>query len=144
MPREGFWKLNSVIICVPLTQIECTGKMEWKIGRAIRQRKSHNLKNNCICSGQNTPVDLNDLVLHRKLKNETPERYTNMGYSFRKDFKQKSRITFPSLAVFLKYSELDFAISPGRVVVDAVSVVAIARCMVLHFCSCCSAAAMYY
>ncbi len=29
-----------------------------------------------------------------------------------------------SLAVFAKYSELDFAISPGREVVDAVSAVA--------------------
>jgi hypothetical protein len=48
-----------------------------------------------------------------------------MGYSFRKDFKQKSRITFPSLAVFVKYSVLDSAISQCRVVVDAVSVVAV-------------------
>ncbi len=46
---------------------------------------------------------------------------------FEKISKQKSRITFPSLAVFVKYSVLDSAISQCRVVVDAVSVVAVAK-----------------
>jgi hypothetical protein len=60
-----------------------------------------------------------------------------------KDFKQKSRITFPSLAVFVKYSKLDFAYSPGRVNVDAVSVVAVAKWLCTSAVGCCSAAAMY-
>jgi hypothetical protein len=66
-----------------------------------------------------------------------------MGYSFRKHFKQKSRITFSSLAVFVKYSLLDSAISQCRVVVDAVSVVAVTKLLCTSAVGCCSAAAMY-